>query len=130
MDTRGLRGFESLRTRPCPPMDPALITPAKHCSICHARLRRSNPGPLCAPCAGGEIDGPSDMERVLIEASSHGAKVVALMRGYEQRGDLDERNRAIRALAEEGMSRGDLAERFGVSKGTINDIIWRRYGNT
>ena len=130
MDTRGLRGFESLRTRPGTPIDPALVPPAKHCSICHARLRRSNPGPLCAPCAEGVIDDLTDIERHLIEASKRGAHAVALMRGYDRRGGLDERNRAVRELAEEGMSRGDLAERFGVSKGTINDIVWRRYGNT
>ena len=130
MDTRGLRGFESLRTRPCPPMDPALIPARRHCSMCHAVLRRSNPGPLCAPCAGGELDDLTDIERHLIDSSTRGAHVVAVMRGYDRRGKVDDRNRAVRELAEEGMSRGDLAERFGVSKGTINDIIWRRYGNT
>lgn len=130
MNTDGLRGFASLRTQPLRPMAGDLQKPKRRCTVCGAVLRQSNPGPTCATqrCSGICCDELSDFERTLVESSPHGTKAVATMRQGQGQGQRDERNQMVREFAEAGMSRSDIAERFGLCKGTVNDIIWRRYG--
>lgn len=128
MNTDGLRGFTTLRTRPLIPMSEQLQETPRYCIKCGARLRRTNPGPTCATprCSGIRCDEPTDWERALIESSPHGAKAVAVLRNGQGKGQQEERNETIRDLAKT-LSRSEIAERFGISKGTVNDIIWRRY---
>jgi hypothetical protein len=128
----GLRGFTSLRTSQLRPVDQDLIPPKRRCIKCGAVLRRSNPGPTCARVeySGLEATELTDLERILVETGPHGVDIVVKMRTGESQlrpGGHDDRNEAVRQMAAEGMSRSSIAEVIGVSKGTVNDIIWRRY---
>jgi DNA-binding NarL/FixJ family response regulator len=72
-------------------------------------------------------DNLTDMERVLIESMPRGADLVAKMRGSVS-DDLAQRNAHVRNLLSQGLSRSHVADIMGLSKGTVNDIYWRRDG--
>lgn len=123
----GLRGFASLRTRPGTPMDPALRAPERFCERCGARLRRSNPGPLCMPCTQQEPVQCPEWMMTLADFDSRPATVTllaALLIGSERRTVTQERNESIKALYEAGKhSREQLADLYGLSKESIRCIV-------
>lgn len=133
MNTDGLRGFTGLRTRPIHPFT-SERPERRRCSVCGAYLRDSNLTDTCATqrCSGIVIEDLTDAELAIIESdSTHGAKMVVRLRTGKHpnlNGGKEARNEAIRQMHEQGMSRANIAERFGLAKGSVNDIIWRRYG--
>lgn len=79
---RALHGFASLRTRPIEPLVPTV--PRRHCTVCGAVLRSSNPSGTCATprCSGMYIEPLLGWEEAIIEADGrHGAEMVARLRG-------------------------------------------------
>lgn len=124
---KGLRGFNSLRTRN---VEWKRTLPKRRCSVCDAVLRKDNLTDTCATprCSGIEVEPLTDWEKLIIETGGmHGAKTVAKLRGLvEGQGEIKARNAKIRELVDAGWTWGEVAELFNIGKGTVGDVIKRR----
>ena len=121
----GYGPFTGLRTRP---MHPATETPPRRpCASCGAILRRSNPGPLCAPCTGAvEIPEWVSGFAELDDRPSTVAMLAALLTGehkdYRRVECVDE----IVQMREAGMSHGAIAKACGLKKAGVQGVLWRK----
>jgi hypothetical protein len=126
-----LGGFNSLRTRPPQPMDPALVPEARHCTICGARLSRYNITDSCC-CHMGAYDIP-EWATALAGSGVSLNLIARLVTGEDpvQHGKpsskVRARDRAIRAFYASGKwSERELAAAFGISRPMVQEI--RRQG--
>ena len=124
----GLRGFNSLRTevieRPPAP-------PKRHCERCNATLAKGTRGEVCMPCLMGKVDIPDWMiEFVKSDPRPWTvAQLAQMLTGGEHlhKELFQARNEAIADdYAEGGISQRQLAERWGLKRNTVQDILGRK----
>ena len=122
----GLNGFNSLRTRPNTPVNPALLRPKRYCEKCGALLRASNPGPCCAVCDTRRVEIPAwaialaeiDDSQVSLEA------IAGALTGPKHKPGVAERNARIYADWKTGEYRQqDLAAKYQLAANSVSQIL-------
>lgn len=104
------------------------LEPKRRCPRCGAILRRSNPGPLCAPCHG-VVEVP-DWATAIVEADGRPTTVTALANALRDPGGLPpldalKRNEEIYARYLAGESQRALGEVYGLTRTGVAFIVNR-----